>query len=137
MWAWSNTRRAERATQAFAGLHKHKVAPYSALGLSRSCWSFKGGICMRAPLRLAALSAAVIGCIPFGAHAQLEEILVTATRRETDLQSTPISIQAFTAQQLEVGGITNGRDLGIMVPNVVLNPGTGGAQSNFYIRGLP
>ena len=92
---------------------------------------------MRAPLRLTALSAAIIGCIPFGAHAQLEEIVVTATRRETDLQSTPISIQAFTSQQLEVGGITNGRDLGIMVPNVVLNPGTGGAQSNFYIRGLP
>jgi outer membrane receptor protein involved in Fe transport len=92
---------------------------------------------MRAPLRLAALSAAIIGCIPFGAHAQLEEIVVTATRRETDLQSTPISIQAFTAQQLELGGITNGRDLGIMVPNVTLNPGTGGAQSNFYIRGLP
>ena len=92
---------------------------------------------MRAPLRLAALSAAVIGCIPFGAHAQLEEILVTATRRETDLQSTPISIQAFTAQQLELGGITNGRDLGIMVPNVSLNPSTGGAQANFYIRGLP
>ena len=83
---------------------------------------------MRAPLRLAALSAAIIGCIPFGAHAQLEEILVTATRRETDLQSTPISIQAFTAQQLELGGITNGRDLGIMVPNVSLNPSTGGAQ---------
>ena len=92
---------------------------------------------MRAPLHLAALSAAVIGCIPFGAHAQLEEILVTATRRETDLQSTPISIQAFTSQQLEVGGITNGRDLGIMVPNVVLNPGTGGGQGLFYIRGLP
>ena len=92
---------------------------------------------MRSPLRLAALSAAIIGSIPFGAHAQLEEIVVTATRRETDLQSTPISIQAFTAQQLELGGITNGRDLGIMVPNVTLNPGTGGAQSNFYIRGLP
>ena len=88
-------------------------------------------------LRLAALSAAVIGCIPFGASAQLEEIVVTATRRETDLQSTPLSIQAFTAEQLELGGITNGRDLGIMVPNVVLNPSTGGAQARFAIRGLP
>jgi outer membrane receptor protein involved in Fe transport len=90
-------------------------------------------------LRLAALSAAVIGCIPFGASAQgqLEEIVVTATRRETNLQSTPLSIQAFTAEQLELGGITNGRDLGIMVPNVVLNPGTGGAQAQFFIRGLP
>ncbi len=97
----------------------------------------KGGIYMRAPLRLGALSAAIIGCIPFGAHAQLEEILVTATRRETSLQDTPVSIQAFTSEQLELGGITNGRDLGIMVPNVVLNPSTGGAQANFYIRGLP
>jgi len=88
-------------------------------------------------LRLAALSAAVISCIPFAASAQLEEILVTATRRETSLQDTPLSIQAFTAEQLELGGITNGRDLGIMVPNVVLNPGTGGAQSSFYVRGLP
>jgi outer membrane receptor protein involved in Fe transport len=88
-------------------------------------------------LRLAALSAAVISCMPFAASAQIEEITVTATRRETDLQSTPLSIQAFTAEQLELGGITNGRDLGIMVPNVTLNPGTGGAQSNFYIRGLP
>ncbi len=88
-------------------------------------------------LRLAALSAAVIGCIPFGASAQLEEIVVTATRRETNLQETPVSIQAFTSEQLELGGITNGRDLGIMVPNVVLNPGTGGAQPNFYARGLP
>ena len=69
---------------------------------------FEGGICMRAPLRLAALAAAIIGCIPFGAHAQLE-----------------------------LGGTTNSRDLGIMVPSVTLNPNTGGAQANFYVRGLP
>src|SRR5688500_20400436 len=88
-------------------------------------------------LRLAALSAAVITSLPFAAFAQLEEIIVTATRRETDLQSTPLSIQAFTAEQLELGGITNGRDLGIMVPNVVLNPSTGGGQAVFRVRGLP
>jgi iron complex outermembrane receptor protein len=81
--------------------------------------------------------ATVVGGIPLSANAQLEEILVTATRRETNLQDTPLSIQAFTAEELELSGITNGRDLGIMVPNVVLNPSTGGAQSNFYVRGLP
>jgi outer membrane receptor protein involved in Fe transport len=88
-------------------------------------------------LRLSSLLAIVACGLPACAFAQLEEIVVTATRRETNLQDTPLSIQAFTAEQLELGGITNGRDLGIMVPNVVLNPNTGGAQSNFYVRGLP
>jgi iron complex outermembrane recepter protein len=83
------------------------------------------------------LLPAIIGGVPIVAQAQLEEIVVTATRRETNLQETPISIQAFTAEELQLGGITNGRDLGIMVPNVILNPNTGGAQSSFYIRGLP
>jgi len=90
------------------------------------------------PVRRAVwLALPLAASVPLGAHAQLEEIIVTATRRETDLQTTPISIQAFTAEQLELSGIEQGRDLGIMVPNVVLNPGVGGAQSDFYIRGLP
>jgi iron complex outermembrane receptor protein len=72
-----------------------------------------------------------------GASAQLEEIIVTATRRETNLQVTPMSIQAFTAEDLELGNIDVGADLGIMVPNVVLNPGTGQSQAQFYIRGMP
>jgi iron complex outermembrane receptor protein len=89
-------------------------------------------------MRLAALSAAVIGCLPFAASAQLEEIVVTATRRETDLQSTPLSIQAFSAEALEIGGIERGQDLGIMVPNLVANPQGGGVGApSFYIRGLP
>lgn len=83
------------------------------------------------------LSLPVLAAIPLGANAQLEEVIVTAQRRETSLQDTPISVQAFTAEALELSGIDQGRDLGIMVPNVVLNPGVGGAQNDFYIRGLP
>jgi outer membrane receptor protein involved in Fe transport len=84
------------------------------------------------------LGVSALASIPLTTLAQeLEEMVVTATRRETNLQDTPLSIQAFDAEDLELGGITNGRDLGIMVPNVVLNPGTGGAQANFYARGLP
>ena len=48
-----------------------------------------------------------------------------------------MSIQAFSADDLVRVGIENGGDLGIMVPNVVLNPGLGQGQSSFYIRGLP
>ena len=83
------------------------------------------------------LAAAFVAAIPLGAHAQLEEIIVTATRRETSLQVTPISVQAFTSEQLELGGIERGADIGIMVPNVVLNPSTGATGSKFFVRGLP
>jgi iron complex outermembrane receptor protein len=84
-------------------------------------------------------SAFAVLALPAAAYAQLEEIVVTAERRETGLQETPISIQAFTAQDLELGGIQQGEDLGIMTPNVVLNPPGGGGSGNgdFYIRGLP
>ncbi len=98
---------------------------------------------MQSPIRIVSssgwLAVAVAAALPLGAHAQLqlEEIVVTATRRETDLQTTPISIQAFTGEELELGGIDNGRDLGIMVPNVVLNSGVGEFTGDFYVRGLP
>ncbi len=90
--------------------------------------------------RLASLGVAGITIgLPLAASAQLEEIVVTAQRRETNLQQTPISIQAFSGEALELSGIKQGRDLGIMVPNVVLNPAGGGGPGggSFYIRGLP
>src|ERR1043165_9026208 len=89
--------------------------------------------------RLSAVGLAVsISLLPGSAFAQLEEIVVTAQRRETNLQSTPISIQAFTAEDLELGGLEAGRDLGIMVPNLVANPSGGGVGApSLFIRGLP
>jgi iron complex outermembrane receptor protein len=68
----------------------------------------------------------------------LEEIIVTATRVETNLQETPMSIAAFTGENLELAGIETGRELGIMVPNVVINPGaTGEFFASMVFRGLP
>ena len=92
-----------------------------------------------AGVRAALFGVPVLAAVPQIASAQLEEIIVTAQRRETSLQDTPISIQAFTAEDLELAGLEQGRDLGIMVPNVVLNPAGGGGpgSGSYYIRGLP
>lgn len=68
----------------------------------------------------------------------LEEIIVTATRTATNLQQTPLSVYALTGDQLELSGIETGRELGIMVPNVVVNPGPAGERfPAAFIRGLP
>src|SRR5688572_5623098 len=88
--------------------------------------------------RLSALGIAVsASLVPLRVYAQLEEIVVTAQRRETNLQSTPISIQAFSAEALELGGLETGADLGIMVPNLVANPSGAGGGGVFVIRGVP
>ncbi|MBP6298369.1 MAG: TonB-dependent receptor [Anaerolineae bacterium] len=48
----------------------------------------------------------------------LEEIIVTAQKRETSIQDTPISISAFRSQDITKFGISDVRDLGQLVPNM-------------------
>ena len=71
--------------------------------------------------------------------AALEEIVVTARRREESLQDVPISISAFSAEQVEQRGITNLIDLNSAVPNLSLGGGdfTNGSNSiGVTIRGV-
>ena len=48
----------------------------------------------------------------------LEEIIVTAQRREESLQDVPISISAFTGEQLVKTNITNAAQYLVQTPNV-------------------
>ncbi|MFA0814062.1 TonB-dependent receptor plug domain-containing protein [Microbulbifer epialgicus] len=48
----------------------------------------------------------------------LEEVVVTATKRETNLMETPVAISAFTQEELDRQNIKNVRDLGNTIPNV-------------------
>ena len=67
----------------------------------------------------------------------LEDIVVTAERRETNLQSTPISISAVTAAGLQAEGIRNINDLNATLPNLTTTTGPqGSADANFFIRGV-
>jgi iron complex outermembrane receptor protein len=70
----------------------------------------------------------------------MQEITVTARRREERILDTPISISAFSGPALEARGIERTDDLAKMVPNFVYqtNPGAGGSSSNaaVFIRGV-
>jgi iron complex outermembrane receptor protein len=68
----------------------------------------------------------------------LEELIVTATRVATNLQQTPMSIEAFTGERLELAGIDAGRDLRTMVPNAVFSADVGGERNSaMIVRGMP
>ncbi len=52
----------------------------------------------------------------------LEEIVVTAQRREERSQSVPIAITAFTSERLQQQNITTAQDLNGLVPSLLVSP---------------
>jgi iron complex outermembrane recepter protein len=74
------------------------------------------------------------------AAASLEEIIVTARRREESLQETPIAISAFSAAALERQQIVSTDDLDQVAPNLQFasyGPLTGNnSAAQVYIRGI-
>ncbi len=67
-----------------------------------------------------------------------EPIVVTAERRATNLQDTPLSIVAVTEETIAAKGIEDLSDLGRFTPNLNITPsrGNGSAVPNFSIRGI-
>lgn len=55
------------------------------------------------------------------AFAQLDEIMVTATKRETGLQDTPIAITAVPSEKLEKQNVDNISELAGFTPNLVFD----------------
>jgi iron complex outermembrane receptor protein len=68
----------------------------------------------------------------------LEEVLVTATRREESIYDVPIAITAFTEQTILRQGITDLTDIGKFVPNLNVTGFSAGHVSsvNPFIRGI-
>ena len=97
---------------------------------------------LRLPVRRAAsLSAAISAALVAASAAkaqQLEEIIVTAERRETSLQETPISVAAFTAETMEIKGLETLEDVATVTPNLDIkgSRGSGNVAPTYQIRGL-
>lgn len=73
-----------------------------------------------------------------GAIAQIEEIVITAELRETNVQDTPLAVTAMSGEMLEARNQTNIFQVGAQAPNVTLTPagvGNGPAMLAF-IRGV-
>jgi iron complex outermembrane recepter protein len=67
---------------------------------------------------------------------ELQEVVVTARRRSEDLQSVPISITAFSSDELTQRHITNQVDLANNTPSLVaIQSGYPGEYGAFVVRG--
>ncbi len=67
----------------------------------------------------------------------LDDIVVTAQKREQLLQDVPVAVTAFDAEQLDALKVRDLTNLSIRMPNVSLDDaGTARGIANFSIRGL-
>ena len=85
---------------------------------------------------LCAVTAAVTGgALP--SWAQLEEVVVTAQRREEAVQDIPLAVSAFSEEQIERLQIQETLDVARLIPNFIGHNNTGLGTGNTYsIRGL-
>ncbi len=70
---------------------------------------------------------------------ELEEITVTARKREESLQDAPVSVTAFSTAELEKRGISNIGNISAYTPNVDINHGKadgGSTNAAVFIRGV-
>lgn len=67
---------------------------------------------------------------------QLEEIVVTAQKREQNLQDVPISLDVIQAEQLSDRGISSVDGLAQATPSLIFQKGNSPSGNNFIIRGI-
>lgn len=72
-------------------------------------------------------------CDPYCHH--FEEIIVTAKKREENLQDVPTSITAFATDTINDIGLTNSNDLGQFIPGVEIRAVSGNEMAKTWIRG--
>src|SRR6202049_573485 len=103
----------------------------------------------RVPLRQGvALVLALYGAIASGSSSAqqaappaanqpaLTEIIVTAQKREQNLQDVPISVISMSAQQLQDAGVTDIKNLTVLTPGLTVTSTTSENSTTARIRGI-
>ncbi|MEH6517133.1 MAG: TonB-dependent receptor [Halioglobus sp.] len=70
------------------------------------------------------------------ALAQIEEVIVTATKRAQTLQEIPIAVSVVNSESIERAGVLDIKDLQTLVPSLRVTQLQSSANTNFIIRGF-
>ena len=89
---------------------------------------------MRVFLSAALLMTSIV--LSTAAWAEIEEIIVTAQKREQGINEVPLAISAFSAQAIADYGIRSAEDLSSIAPGLVVNQSGGTGTLAWSIRGV-
>jgi iron complex outermembrane receptor protein len=85
---------------------------------------------------VAVIAPAIAQDAPREAASALEEIIVTAQKREESAQSVPIAVTALDAAQIEKSYARDIQDVENLAPNLIIDPTLGNGTASISIRGL-
>lgn len=108
---------------------------------------------MSRSLGLAFLALSTTALSPLAAHAQatsaesaatsaaaeatvLDDIVVTARRRDERLIDAPVAITAVSGKKLEAYNVTNFTDIATLVPSLVAGRAASGSSASIFLRGV-
>lgn len=86
--------------------------------------------------RVSAVLFSLGGAISVAHGAQLEEVVVTATKTSASLQDVPVAVNAFNAETIQEAGINNANDLAIMTPSLTVTSNSSPFNTKLAIRGI-
>src|SRR5689334_3968799 len=95
---------------------------------------------MRA-IRVCLLACTVMTAAPLSALAQTvppdsDVVIVTAQKRQQDLQDVPVAVTALTADTLQDQGVTDVLDLNALAPSLQVKTDDNAANPKIFIRGI-
>ena len=90
----------------------------------------------RPALSLAVAGACAVMTCSVAAQGLLEEVIVTAQKRDQGLQDVGIAVTAFTGDQLRAFDATNSFDIAAFTPGVHISGSLAGQNAQFTIRGV-
>ncbi|MGH8217776.1 MAG: TonB-dependent receptor [Steroidobacteraceae bacterium] len=67
---------------------------------------------------------------------ELQDVIVTAQKREQNQQDVPISVIALSAQQLQDAGVTDIKNMAALTPGITVTSTTSEASTTARIRGI-
>ena len=112
--------------------------------------SITQGTARTAPLRtcVSGALALVAACVSVASHAEtpagvatasggmLDDIVVTATRRQESIDKIPVSVSAFSQDAMDQSGIKSVDDIARFTPGLTFAPSTDGLTNAIAIRGI-
>ncbi|MGH8322679.1 MAG: TonB-dependent receptor plug domain-containing protein, partial [Steroidobacteraceae bacterium] len=77
-----------------------------------------------------------LAAAPVLAQEVLQEVVVTAQKRQQNIQDVPITMAAFTGVQLQALGATSSYDVAAFTPGVFVSGNLAGQNTQFSVRGV-